>query len=168
MTDAQVEIVIATKISEYLAAIRPDEPDPEHLARMIIRALEQVGVTLGSVRNQFSDEAPGEQQVLVLPDRHDGVRVIVCAGEFDQRTLGPLSTVGAGALAESAVSRIVLDVSRVTFADSSMLNEMFRLRRGSSLVLVGPLPATLDRVLELTQARELFRIADDIEAARTL
>lgn len=46
-----------------------------------------------------------------------------------------------------------------------MLNEMFRLRRNSRLVLIGPLPTSLERVLELTQARALFHVADSIEAA---
>ncbi|CAM5674782.1 hypothetical protein SAVIM338S_07137 [Streptomyces avidinii] len=168
MTDADTEKVIASRIAEYLAAIGPAEPDPEHLAKMIVWALEQAGVTLDSGRDPVPDEAPGDQQVLVLPDRRDGALVIVCAGQFDQRTLGPISAAGTEALADPEISRIVLDVSRVTFADSSMLNEMFRLRRSTSLVLVGPLPLTLDRVLELTQARALFRIVDSIEAARTL
>ncbi|MCX5078629.1 STAS domain-containing protein [Streptomyces sp. NBC_00513] len=109
-----------------------------------------------------------EQQVLVLPDEGDGVRVIACVGEFDQDTLGSFRQAGNPAVADPAVRRIVLDVSRLTFADSSMLNEMLRLLRSGRLVLAGPLPPGLRRVLELTQAGPLFPVADSVEVARTL
>ncbi|MCY0944835.1 STAS domain-containing protein [Streptomyces antarcticus] len=109
-----------------------------------------------------------DQEVLVLPEEDDGVRVITCSGAFDQATLEPLRRACAPALADPAVRRIVLDVSRVTFADSSMLNTMLRLLRTSSLVLAGPLPRTLARVLELTQADRLFPTADGMREARTL
>ncbi|MFD9381080.1 STAS domain-containing protein [Streptomyces sp. NPDC059999] len=109
-----------------------------------------------------------EQEVLVLPDEGDGVRVIVCAGEFDQETLEAFRKAGNPAVADPAVRRIVLDVSRLTFADSSMLNGMLRLLRSGRLVLAGPLPASLERVFELTGAGSLFPIAESVEAARIL
>ncbi|MFD3679095.1 STAS domain-containing protein [Streptomyces sp. NPDC058613] len=109
--------------------------------------------------------------MLVLPEEDDGVRVITCSGAFDQATLEPLRQACAPTLADPAVRRIVLDVSRVTFADSSMLNTMLHLLhllRTSSLVLAGPLPRTLARVLELTQADRLFPTADGMREARAL
>ncbi|MFD5892016.1 STAS domain-containing protein [Streptomyces sp. NPDC060334] len=109
-----------------------------------------------------------EQEVLVLPDEGDGVRVIACAGEFDQDTLEAFRKAGGPAVADPAVRRIVLDVSRLTFADSSMLNEMLRLLRSGRLVLAGPLPPSLERVFELTQAGSLFPTAHSVEAARIL
>ncbi|MFJ5811241.1 hypothetical protein [Streptomyces sp. NPDC093093] len=48
-----------------------------------------------------------EQQVRVLPD-DDGVRVIVCAGEFDADTLGPLeaaSTLAKGGYEAATTER---------------------------------------------------------------
>ncbi|MFD3807803.1 STAS domain-containing protein [Streptomyces sp. NPDC058611] len=108
-----------------------------------------------------------EQQVRVEPDV-GGVRVIVCAGEFDQDTLEPFRAVGTAAAADPEVRRIVLDLRRVSFADSSMLNQMLMLLRTGRLVLAGPVPHQLDRLLLLTQARDLFTIADGVEAARTL
>ncbi|MFI5762436.1 MULTISPECIES: STAS domain-containing protein [unclassified Streptomyces] len=108
-----------------------------------------------------------EQHVKVSPDV-DGVRVITCAGEFDQDTLEPLRQAIAGALADP-VDTIVLDVSEVAFADSSMLNEMLRLRRtGRPLVLAGPLNPQMARLFELTSADQIFTIADSVEAALTL
>lgn len=104
--------------------------------------------------------------VVVLPDA-DGVRVITCAGEFDQDTLGPLTEAADDAAGAGTVHRIVLDVSGVAFADSSMLNLMLRLLRTGRLVLAGPLPHQLDRLLELTDARSLFTVADSVDHART-
>ncbi|MCY0922107.1 STAS domain-containing protein [Streptomyces sp. H27-G5] len=109
-----------------------------------------------------------QQEVLVLPDEGDDVRVIACVGEFDQDTLGPFRQAGNPAVADPAVRRIVLDVSRLTFADSSMLNEMLRLLRSGRLVLAGPIPPSLQRVFELTGAGSLFPTAVSVEAACTL
>ncbi|MFD9359971.1 STAS domain-containing protein [Streptomyces sp. NPDC060031] len=108
-----------------------------------------------------------EQQVQVLPDE-DGVRVIVCAGEFDQDTLGPLKTASTKAAYDPGVRRIVLDITAVTFADSVTLSLMLHLLRTGRLVLAGPVPPRLDRLLDLTETRDLFPTADGIEAARIL
>ncbi|MEU9032584.1 hypothetical protein AB0D46_34780 [Streptomyces sp. NPDC048383] len=62
----------------------------------------------------------------------------------------------------------MLDVSGVAFADSSMLNLMLLLRRTDHLVLAGPLPSQPARLLDITQARALFTLAEGIEAARAL
>ncbi|MFD3809191.1 STAS domain-containing protein [Streptomyces sp. NPDC058611] len=168
MSDAEAAKAIAARIASYLAAVHPDEPNPDDLAWVVIHTLKQAGIYGHSSHSGRSDAYErGEQQVLVLPDQNDGIRVIVCAGEFDQQTLGAIHEAGAAAIPDPAIRRIVLDVSRITFADSSMLNEMFRLRRGSDLVLVGPLPASLERVLELTQAHTLFQVVQSIEEART-
>lgn len=109
-----------------------------------------------------------EQDVVVLPDEGDGVRVIACSGDFDQATLEPLRQACAPAVADSAVRRIVLDVSRVTFVDSSMLDAMLYLQRSGRLILAGPLPRLLAQVLEITQADQLFTTAGSVEEARTL
>ncbi len=108
-----------------------------------------------------------EQQVQVQSDE-DGVRVIVCGGEFDQDTLNPLEQACTAAADDPGVRRIVLDVTEVTFADSSMLNLMLLVRRTGRLVLAGPLPHQLSRLLDLTEARDLFPTAESIDAARTL
>ncbi|MEU6313141.1 STAS domain-containing protein [Streptomyces sp. NPDC047014] len=108
-----------------------------------------------------------QQQVQVLPDE-DGVRLIVCAGEFDQDNLAPLASACTTAVEDPRVRRIVLDVTALTFADSSMLNLMLRVRASDRLVLAGPLPTQLTRVLDLTATREIFTLAESAEAARAL
>ncbi|MFD7027874.1 STAS domain-containing protein [Streptomyces sp. NPDC059917] len=109
-----------------------------------------------------------EQHVTVLPDVDD-VRVITCIGEFDQDTLEPFRRAVAQATADPAPRMIVLDISQITFADSSMLNEMLRLRHtGRPLVLAGPLPQRLARLFELTAADQVFTITASLEHARAL
>ncbi|MGW6882841.1 STAS domain-containing protein [Streptomyces goshikiensis] len=108
-----------------------------------------------------------KQHVTVLPDI-DGVRVITCTGEYDQDTLAPFRQAVDQAVADP-VRRIVVDVSGIAFADSSMLNEMVRLlRTGCPLVLAGPLPPQLARLFELTSAHQIFTITDSVDAARAL
>ncbi|MFJ6797197.1 STAS domain-containing protein [Streptomyces sp. NPDC091268] len=103
----------------------------------------------------------------VAPDV-DGVRVISCTGEFDQDSLGPFRQAVADALADP-VRTIVVDVSPITFADSSMLNELIRLRNsGRPLILAGPLNPQMARLFELTSADQIFTVVDGIEAARAL
>ncbi|MFF3017200.1 STAS domain-containing protein [Streptomyces sp. NPDC057939] len=108
-----------------------------------------------------------EQWVRVLPDEDD-VRVIMCAGDFDQDTLQPLDRACANAADDPGVRRIVLDVTRITFADSSMLNLLIRMLRTGRLVVAGPVPPRLERLLELTQVRDLLPTAEGIAAARAL
>ncbi|MFD3679166.1 STAS domain-containing protein [Streptomyces sp. NPDC058613] len=108
-----------------------------------------------------------EQQVRVLPDE-DGVRVIVCAGDFDQDTLALLDQACTHAADDPGVRRIVLDVTQVAFADSSMLNLMVRMLHTGRLVLAGPVPEQLGWLLDLTQVRAVLPTADGIEAARAL
>ncbi|MER5567148.1 STAS domain-containing protein [Streptomyces goshikiensis] len=92
----------------------------------------------------------------------DGGVVIVCSGEFDLDTVGVLAAAcdrdAAGA------ELLVLDVARVAFADSSFLNVLIRLRNTRPVVLAGPLPAQLRRVLEMTGALDLFEVRDRITA----
>ncbi|MFD3330997.1 hypothetical protein [Streptomyces sp. NPDC058701] len=60
----------------------------------------------------------------------------------------------------------VLDVPRIAFADSSMLNLLVRMLHTGRLV--SPVPVQLGRLLDLTQVRDLLPTADGIDAARTV
>lgn len=85
-----------------------------------------------------------------------GVCVVVCAGEFDMDHDEKVAAACAGEAADAA--RLVLDVARVTFADSSFLSLLVRLRNTRDLVLQGPVPGQLHRLLEMTGALDLFEI----------
>lgn len=89
----------------------------------------------------------------------NGTAVVACAGEFDMDTVGTLSRACEGEAASAEL--LVLDVTRVVFADSTFLNELLRLLHSRPVVLAGPLPDQLRRVLEMTGALALFEIRDD-------
>ncbi|MET9605993.1 STAS domain-containing protein [Streptomyces sp. NPDC006512] len=88
----------------------------------------------------------------------DGTVVVVCCGEFDLDTSGVLAAACAREGAGAAL--VVVDVARVTFADSAFLNVLIRLRNSRPLALAGPLPNQLRRLLEMTGALALFEIRD--------
>lgn len=88
----------------------------------------------------------------------DGVSVIVCSGEFDLDTNGVLLT---ACQREAGAGLLVLDVTQVTFADSAFLNVLIQLHHTRPLVLAGPLPGQLHRLLEMTGALDLFEIRDN-------
>ncbi|MFB7054867.1 STAS domain-containing protein [Streptomyces vinaceus] len=88
----------------------------------------------------------------------DSVCVVACSGEFDQDTVGLLQ---AACDRETAgCELLVLDVKDVSFADSSFLNTLIRLRNTRRLALAGPLPDQLHRLLELTGALPLFEVRE--------
>ncbi|MEU3724244.1 STAS domain-containing protein [Streptomyces sp. NPDC031705] len=90
----------------------------------------------------------------------DGACVVVCSGEFDLDTVGELEA-ACGAPEAAGAQRLVLDVSEVVFADSSFLNVLIGLRNRGPLVLEGPLPHQLHRLLEMTGVLPLFEVRDD-------
>jgi anti-anti-sigma regulatory factor len=59
----------------------------------------------------------------------------------------------------------------VTFADSSTLRELLRasssMRDAGTRFIPAALPAVVERLLDLTRARELLEVAPSVEAALT-
>ncbi|MFF7183396.1 STAS domain-containing protein [Streptomyces sp. NPDC008121] len=105
----------------------------------------------------------------VQADAGDGhVRVLRCEGELDLSSANDLLQAGENAALQPGVERLVLDVSGVTFADSSGLNCLIRLNQIVPVVLSGPLAAQLRRLLQITGAEQLFPCADSVETARTM
>ncbi|MFE5488948.1 STAS domain-containing protein [Streptomyces virginiae] len=88
----------------------------------------------------------------------DGVRVVVCSGEFDLDTTGLLTEACDVQPVPALV--LVVDVRQVEFADSSFLNALIRLRNTRPMALQGPLPSQLRRMLEMTGALALFEIRE--------
>ncbi|MFB7784897.1 STAS domain-containing protein [Streptomyces vinaceus] len=54
----------------------------------------------------------------------------------------------------------MLDLKKVSFADSSFLNTLIHLRNTRRLALAGPLPEQPHRPLELTGALPLFEVRE--------
>jgi anti-anti-sigma factor len=97
-----------------------------------------------------------------------GYVLLALAGEVDIAAAPELRERLANAAAERPRG-VVLDMSELTFADSSALRELLRADGdlaaiGGTLVLAS-LPATFLRVLELTRAHDLLRVARSVEAA---
>jgi anti-sigma B factor antagonist len=97
------------------------------------------------------------------------ITVIELSGELDMA-----ATTTVRSHVDEAIGRrgLVLDLSAVTFLDSSMLRELLRAaaeleRHETRLVLAG-IPPVVRRLLELTRTSELFTIADDGDAAAAL
>ncbi|NJP65815.1 STAS domain-containing protein [Streptomyces spiramenti] len=78
-------------------------------------------------------------------------------GELDMDSV-PGVRARAAELRASGASRLVLDVRRVTFADSTAVNLLLQLRQNGPFTLRGPLPEQLFRLLDLTGTLPMFEI----------
>ncbi|KKZ70437.1 hypothetical protein VO63_28980 [Streptomyces showdoensis] len=78
------------------------------------------------------------------------------SGEFDMESVSGLVQALADARDEGA-TRVMLDLSGVTFGDSTFLNVLIRTHRSGELVLVGDSPRHLRKLFELTGTEHLFR-----------
>jgi anti-anti-sigma factor len=99
-----------------------------------------------------------------------GVVVLELSGEFDSAAAGMLRRRFEDALARGPLA-VVADMTEVTFADSSALRELLRadatMRAAGSRFVPAALPPVVDRLLELTRARELLDVAPSVDAALT-
>ena len=95
-----------------------------------------------------------------------GYAVVSVSGEIDLESAAQLSEHALTAAREVSPN-IVLDLSRVTFMDSTGLQVLIAVKRraelaGGSLALVGVARAVM-KVLTVTGLRETFTITDSIE-----
>ncbi|MGW6414882.1 STAS domain-containing protein [Streptomyces sp. NPDC055055] len=103
--------------------------------------------------------APGGAGVYRRTTRFDGIAQLEAAGEFDVDSVGCLRQALSDAAAEDATC-VQLDVSAVTFGDSSFLHVLVRARNDTDrLVLIGPVPHQLSRLFHLTGTTRLFHFA---------
>jgi anti-sigma B factor antagonist len=112
---------------------------------------------------------PDAYAIRALPGPSRAV-VVGLAGELDMAAAPELRE-----RLEAAVTGqpdgVVLDMTEVTFADSSILRELLRAHGrldavGARLILAG-IPTTFARVLELTRAQDLLVTAPTVEDALT-
>ncbi|GAA1522767.1 hypothetical protein GCM10009730_33620 [Streptomyces albidochromogenes] len=107
----------------------------------------------------MSEVTRAAARVEVLPDR-DGTRVIVCAGEFDFDSEG-LARAALDTAHRDGIATTVVDLSGVSFADSSMLNTLITAHNRQHVVLAGPLGEQVLRLLEISGTGAFFNIAAD-------
>lgn len=101
-------------------------------------------------------------------DAPEGVLLLELTGEVDLATSGRFRN-HVDEARERGASTVIVDLSEVTFVDSTMLRELLRAHNetrdsGGRLVLAGAQPAVL-RLLELTGTTEVFELADSREDA---
>lgn len=93
--------------------------------------------------------------------------VVILAGEADIASAGQLACV-LGAVVARAPARLTVDVSGLTFADSSALAELIRAARalrghGGEMYLLRP-GRVLAKVLAITGAGTMFTVLEEDEA----
>jgi anti-sigma B factor antagonist len=111
---------------------------------------------------------PPSVYAIATHTRRDGVVVLSLEGEFDLAA-APALDEQLGAARSSGARAVVLDMTEVTFLDSSALRELLRadaaLRaQGASLVLAGIRP-TVARLFELTRTTGMLTAAPTVEEA---
>jgi anti-sigma B factor antagonist len=111
---------------------------------------------------------PGDSFATADRPAASGIAVLALEGELDLSAAPKLRA----RIEQAATGRaLVIDLRRVTFADSAILKELLRARAELAaddvrLVLVGA-PKPVRRLLDLTRTAELFEQADDVETALT-
>lgn len=101
-----------------------------------------------------------------------GMTVLRLRGDLDFEDATSMAEAVRGALGENP-SVLAVDVSSVTFADSSMLRVLVETQqhmedRAGVMVLVGPITPPMRRLLEITATDQLFTIAEDMSQATTV
>jgi anti-sigma B factor antagonist len=109
----------------------------------------------------------GEELEITVSEQ-DGSAVVAVAGEIDVYT-SPILQERLVEVIRDGSSSIVLDLSEVTFLDSTGLGVLITgLKRcrsaGGDLVLVTAQPNVL-KVLEITGLNDVFKVHDTVEAA---
>jgi anti-sigma B factor antagonist len=97
-----------------------------------------------------------------------GVVLLALTGEFDVAA----SPAARARFEQARIGRprgVVLDMSEVTFADSSALRELLAahaaLHAEASRLIIAAAPPVFERVLDVTRARDLLELAPSVEDA---
>ncbi|MFE9446905.1 STAS domain-containing protein [Streptomyces sp. NPDC006739] len=92
----------------------------------------------------------------------NGAWVVVAQGDYDMNTIDPLAETLESAARKHPL--VVLDISGVTFGDSTFLNLIIRIHAQTGLRLVAPTPQ-FQRVLEITGADSVLDVRASLEDA---
>ncbi|MEV1025885.1 STAS domain-containing protein [Streptomyces sp. NPDC050264] len=104
----------------------------------------------------------GSRKVRV--DQQERVAVVTPRGEVDLNDLTEIVDTFAQVLADASTDATLIDLSRVTFADSVFLNQILVTVSGHALkrrplVLCGPLQPDVHRLLRITGADTVLPLA---------
>ncbi|MFC8239198.1 STAS domain-containing protein, partial [Streptomyces sp. NPDC057284] len=98
-------------------------------------------------------------------DQRERVAVITPLGDVDLHNLAEVVAVFAQVLSDTSTDATLLDLSEVTFADSTFLNQLIQTLSDHTsiarpLVLTGPLQSAVRRLLEITGTDTFLPLAD--------
>lgn len=96
--------------------------------------------------------------------RQEGVEVLVLAGELDLDSVVEIAPALDQALAAQP-GRLVVDLSRVGFADSSALNLLLRTHTRTSMHVGGPLSPFVERLFEVTGISGVLNLHPTVDEA---
>lgn len=108
---------------------------------------------------------PGTGYAEVTVSRARPVPVITLAGQVDLDSVEDLVAAFDTAREGARDGRIVVDLSRLEFADSTTLHVLLQARAASDLWLVGPLRPQVRLLFQITDLLDAFRFADDLDEA---
>jgi anti-sigma B factor antagonist len=108
------------------------------------------------------------EQRVVVEERADVV-LLVLRGEIDLSDGEELHAAATRAL-DAPAPVTVVDISALEFADSTVLNFLLRAqrdhrRRGSRMLIAGPVTENVEHLLAVTGTRDHLPIVDDLAAA---
>lgn len=92
------------------------------------------------------------------------VEVLALAGELDLDSVQEIGPVLDAAIAAGGGS-VVIDLSRVSFADSSALNLLLRTHTRTRLHLCGPLQPFVERLFDVTGLSGVLTVHDSLDEA---
>ncbi|MET9954381.1 STAS domain-containing protein [Streptomyces sp. NPDC006339] len=101
-------------------------------------------------------------QSVVLQYEYRGAQVVEARGDYDMHSTKPLAD--ALETATETHAKVILDASRVTFADSSFLNLMIRAHQTGKLRVAAP-SKQVRRLCAITGVDDVLQIRDTISDA---
>ncbi|MER5967768.1 STAS domain-containing protein [Streptomyces sp. NPDC002057] len=102
----------------------------------------------------------GEALVCYEPSASPATVVLSAYGEFDSDSVDCFREAITG-VCTTQTERVLLELTGVTFADSAFVNELLAARDRCRLILVGPLPRPVRRLLKAAGVLSFFHIALD-------
>jgi stage II sporulation protein AA (anti-sigma F factor antagonist) len=109
------------------------------------------------------------QSILELSSSHaDGILTVGAAGEIDMNNAQQLAAAIGGT--SEATTRVIVDLSQITFLDSSALHALVVCRRALaerdvSIRVVSPNGGAVRNVLEIAHLTDELNVVDSLDAA---
>lgn len=98
-------------------------------------------------------------RVRVVPGT-DGICTLMLSGEFDLAVVEDVIALGTASLNDATTQTLILDLAALTFADSSALGAMIRLRniaaRQDKRMMLAHVPPKIVRLLHLAGLDDVF------------